>query len=170
MNIKVQFSQWNTLDRDINQRPQFSWEQSFNNKLQIGDIFELAFGYTYALILLHPTNTSITVTLDDTRYKHRDFFRLPRSRDYFLSITSHTPRIDDTIHTYLRRIRAKTPTMDYITVISPHGRKDKQIHVLQFNSLSFLQGFLSIFNGFRVGTINYIITIYNKNGIEYTVK
>lgn len=168
MEITIEFIQWRINRINDTRRRQFTWNITFNAETPTENVFELALGYIYALTLLRPRDASINITLDGIKYPK--FLQLPNVYNYFLSRSGDLPNIDESMADYLQRIHARNITMQYIIVISPDGDGSEYIHVLQFNSMSFLQGFLSVFNAFHIGTVTYIINIYDAMGNEYTYR
>ena len=158
MEITVHFSQWHPNTQNNPPDLIFSWDRTFNTIRHLDDTFELAFGYIYALILLKPKTATIDVSINTVNYKHYEYLRLPNIRQHFLAINVHPPRIDDTLARYLTRIKRQI-IKDYIIVIIPNSNDERHVHVVQFNKVSFLQGFISVLRGFNEGTVDYIVTI-----------
>ena len=169
MDITMHFSQWNLKLQNKPADLIFSWERSFNEKQYYLDTFELALGYIYGLFLLRPRTATIDVSINTINYKQTEFLQLLNVREHFLASRVHPPRITDTLIQYLTRIKRQV-TMEYVIVITPNPDDEHHVQVIQFNNLSFLQGFISVLRGFNEGTIDYIVTIYGRNGIEYTIR
>ena len=163
MNILVRFENW-TFSRKNKQREiLFHWEKIFNRN------YELALGYIYALEIVKPSTSIINISIDNTTYNPREFFNHPLIKHHFLSTHSLPPKIDESLDHYLRRIK-RSLKMQYMIVITPNPNNENNVHLIQFNQIELLQGFISIMQAFNKSTIDYIVTIYGNDNIEYTIR
>lgn len=170
MDIIIHFTQWDPHQNHKIEQPIVSWQKRFNTDNYDPARFELALGYIYGLILLKPHSANLNITFNHTNYKYRQFLQLPVVRQYFSDVNRRRPRLFENLTAYIHRARAHTQTKQYLLVISPTHTEEGRVDLIQFNNITFLQGFLSIFRAFRIGPILYIVDIYDQNGIEYTFR
>ena len=144
-----------------------SWNKEFPNT---HEGFDLMLGYFYALTLLRGFYDVIEVIINSIRYLWGDFMQQPSVQRMFLGTITETPHIDEKFSDFNHRVRLlRLPAFQYIIVVHPRGRPGTVSYV-QFNHVTFLQGFLSVFRGFNVPTIRYIYTIYGLDDAQYTFR
>jgi hypothetical protein len=170
MNILIRFKQWDRTP-DLNRKPyiRFSWEKIFTHQDRDESVLELALGYMYTLILLRPHNATISFIYNKIKYKHTDFLQYRHMRNRILGSNKSQPKLLETLNHYIHRVHSHIPTMNYIIVITRTKHDKTPVDIIQFNNLTFLQGFISVLAGFGLGTINHLMTIYDKNELEYTL-
>jgi len=166
MDIIVKFTQWNNRQNHENRHAILSWEKIFPNGTAHN--FELSLGYIYGLVLVKPQSSSINVIFNNISYKYPQFLKLPEARHHILAskIPIHAPIVN-----YMRNLITNHPTIftsQYIIVLTPTSEDHNHITIIQFDNIIFLQGLLSIFHAFNVGTISHVVTILDRNGIQYT--
>jgi len=167
MNITARFRQWNDRHRNKQRRLVFSWDRTFTINDNNTNEYELALGYIYALKLVKPSTSTVDITTDIyPGPDSEDFFHFPFIKRHFVSTHAHPPQITEKVDQYLTRIRRKL-TMEYLIVITPDPNNEDNVHLIQFNNVIFLQGFLSVLRGFNKPQIDYIVTIYGRDGKEY---
>jgi len=163
MNITVRFEQWSGTNKFKQQEILYYWEKIFNRN------YELALGYIYALKIVKPTTSIINISIDNNVYDPREFFNHPLMRQHFVSTHALPPKINEPLDRYLKRIK-RTLTMQYMIVITPNPKNENNVHIIQFNQIELLQGFISILQAFDKSTIDYIVTIYGNDNREYTIR
>jgi hypothetical protein len=147
----------------------FSWEQIFNITHNDARTLELVLGYVYALALVKPSTSIINISIDTMDYTIKDFLKLPIIKRYFISTHAHPPKIGEKVDEYLKRIKRQF-NLGYLIVITPNPNDEKLVHLIQFDNNEFLQGFISVLRAFNKTTMDYIVTIYGRNGREYTIR
>jgi len=169
MNISVRFNVYDPpAPRERIPQLRFSWTKEFQSDIEDESILELALGYIYALTLVRRGLSSTIITFNGETTNNP--FRFVPLRQRIIGHLKNPPKLGESPKHYVRRTRIQIPTMNYILLVSPDGTEEGLVDVLQFNHLTFLQGFLSVLAGFQQHPIKYIVTIYDINGVEYTIR
>lgn len=169
MSFTIVYNSWNPPKPGERLRQlKFSWTTNLNatNEAEI----ERVIGYIYAL-LIQDDNSSIIVT-DPNGVTTNKPYQLQVMRGTFITSGYPPPGVEEPVQDYFNRIGMPFNRFkkQYVLIVSPRDEDDGDVDILQFNHLEFLQGFLSVLQGFHQPTMRYIVTIYDRNGVEYTVR
>lgn len=161
----------------------FSWEKVFEPHPELTDytkVTDLATGYLYALAIManyheRVTNTSTSMlvryqTLDGKIVTTNNPLQVSILRNSIIATGVRPPQLAESFQEYIARVGTREPNRRYIIVVSFTGTDDGPVDVLQFNNLEFLQGILSVLDAFRQPLIRYIVTIYDRDGVEYSIR
>ena len=164
---------WRRRERPRGTRELVRWFKDFTSDIKDDSVLELALGYTYALILLDIPNSKVEFLYLNKTYNKERFIRSEPMIRHVVRGKTNPPDIDISPLVYLRRNRIlanRKDIMNYAMIVSLTNEDDGPVSIIQFNHLEFLQGFLSVLNGFGVGTIRYIYMILDREGTIYTLK
>lgn len=144
------------------------WEKRFTSPVPDETLFETAFGYMYGLYHFVPPST-ITFTYNGNSYDYGSFPNAPFYRDHYLGWMNFPPAQNDDVISHLRSQKVREPTMNYIVILDDHYDLQTDIGVMQFNHPNFLQGLISVIKWGKAEIEYYILGVYDRNGMQYTI-
>lgn len=169
MSISIRFQQWAPQHPTGNRQTVIDWTKQF-----VATDIELALGYMYGLNLLRPRSTSITIMYQGKTYKNSEFLRSPMMQPHLLTTTGKYWVYGESLTDFLfrNRHRLKIPYhKQYLIMLTEDDTESENqpLTIIQFDNISFLQGFLSILEFFHVPTIRHIVAIFDVKGTSYTL-
>lgn len=139
------------------------WEKSFitNSESEL----QLVVGYIYALAILLTDDSGIIITDRDNKKTNKPL-QLPSLRTLMIGVGLDPPKINESLAEYIKRAGVRPFTKKYLLIISPKGNNGP-VDCIQFDHLTFLQGFLSVLAALDQPYDKYIIAIYDNTGVKY---